>query len=58
VPTDKKYEHVGINLFSRPNKIQKWKGVNVVEASANDLYFPDDLIEYEKDYLVIGEKTL
>ena len=56
MPTDKKYEHVGINLFARPNKKQKWKGVDVVEASTTDLYFPDDLIEYEKDYLVIGQK--
>ena len=30
----------------------KWKGVDIVEASTYDLYFPDDLIEYEKDYLV------
>ena len=56
VPTDKKYEHVGIKLLSRPDKKQKWKGVDVVEASTTDLYFPDDLIEYEKDYLVIGQK--
>jgi len=56
VPTDKKYEHVGINLFARPDKKQKWKGVDVIEASTTDLYFPDDLIEYEKDYLVIGQK--
>ena len=56
VPTNKKYEHVGINLLSLPDKKQKWKGVDVVEASTTDLYFPDDLIEYEKDYLVVAQK--
>ena len=56
VPTDKKYEHVGIKLLSRPDKKQKWKGVDVIESSTTDLYFPDDLIDYEKVYLVVGQK--
>lgn len=53
VPTDKKYKHLGINLYHRPESVgNKWKNVNLDKADENDLYFPDQLLEYEKNYLV------
>lgn len=50
VPTDKKYNHLGINLWFRPQRNGKWKdavclGENFIEA-------PEDLLEYEKKFLV------
>ena len=52
VPTNKKYNHLGINLYMRPERVGSWKQVDVASASEGDLHFPSDLLEYEKDYLV------
>ena len=52
VPTDQKYQHLGINLLSRPAKVKSWRGVMLDKASEDDLYFPKHLLQYEKDYLV------
>ena len=52
VPTDQKYQHLGINLLSRPTKVRSWRGVMLDKASEDDLHFPEHLIKYEKDYLV------
>jgi hypothetical protein len=50
VPTDKKYAHLGINLYRRPDDQQRWK--NAQPVSGNRLYFPEHLIQYEKEFLV------
>ena len=52
VPTNRKYNHLGINLYVRPEKVGNWKKADVSSASEIDMHFPPDLIEYEKDYLV------
>ena len=52
VPTDQKYQHLGINLLSRPTKVRSWRGVMLDKASEDDLHFPEHLLKYEKDYLV------
>jgi len=52
VPTDQKYQHLGINLLSRPVRVTSWKKVMLDKASESDLHFPDQLLEYEKNYLV------
>lgn len=50
VPTDQKYAHLGINLYRRPDNKHQWN--NAQPVSGNSLYFPEHLIEYEKEFLV------
>jgi len=52
VPTNQKYHHLGIDLLSIPDKVKSWKTVMLDKASEDDLYFPEHLLQYEKDYLV------
>ena len=49
VPTDQKYERAGIKLCKRPEGKKLWKYAQLTE---DKLFFPDDLIEYEKQFLV------
>ena len=49
VPTDEKYDKAGIKLCKRPEGKTRWKYAQLTEEK---LYFPDDLIEYEKRFLV------
>ena len=48
VPTDQKYERAGIKLCKRPEGKKLWKYAQLTE---DKLFFPDDLIEYEKQFL-------
>ena len=48
VPTDEKYERAGIKLYKRPEGKKFWKFAIPTEEK---LYFPDDLISYEKQFL-------
>ncbi len=50
VPTDEKYASIGISLYRRPDGEQRWK--NAQPATGNGLYFPEHLIQYEKEFLV------
>jgi len=52
VPTDQKYTHLGIDLLSRPSQVRSWIGAPMQNVTENEVYFPDDLINYEKNYLV------
>ena len=49
VPTDQKYERAGIKLCKRPEGKKLWKYAQLTE---DKLFFPDDLIDYEKQFLV------
>lgn len=49
IPTDEKYKHLGINLYQRPDNSPRWKNAQPTE---NVLDFPQDLIEYERRFLV------
>ena len=50
VPTDQKYERAGIKLCKRPDLGKKlWKYAQLTE---DKLFFPVDLIQYEKQFLV------
>ena len=48
VPTDEKYESAGIRLYKRPEGKKFWK---FAVPTKEKLYFPDDLIVYEKQFL-------
>lgn len=50
VPTHLKYKELGIKLFKRPEKKNKWIDAQPVET--NILNVPQELLEYEKQYLV------
>lgn len=50
VPTNKKYNHLGINLYFRPQKTGRWN--EAVPLDTNLIETPQDLIEYEKKFLV------
>lgn len=50
VPTDQKYNHLGINLWFRPIRKGKWK--DAVPLDTNFMEVPEDLLEYEKKFLV------
>ena len=54
VPTDKKYDHIGIKLlrYHKTSKRQSWKDVSVKFVNNSELYFPPELLEYEEKYLV------
>ena len=49
VPTDQKYERAGIKLCKRPEGKKLWKYAQLTEEK---LFFPVDLIQYEKQFLV------
>mgnify|MGYP001159438468 FL=1 len=49
VSTDKKYDEAGIKLCKRPEGKTRWKHAQLTEEK---LFFPDDLIQYEKRFLV------
>jgi len=50
VPTNLKYEHLGIKLFERQGN--RWKDSAKLENSILDNYVPSDLLEFEKQFLV------
>lgn len=50
VPTNKKYNHLGINLYFRPQKHGRWN--EAVPLDTNLIETPEDLLEYEKEFLV------
>ena len=50
VPTDEKYASLGISLYRRPDGDTRWK--NAQPVIENGLYFPEHLIQYEKEFLV------
>lgn len=50
VPTDQKYNHLGINLWFRPVRNGKWK--DAVPLDTNFIEAPEDLLNYEKKFLV------
>ena len=49
LPTDQKYEKAGIKLCKRPEGKKLWKYAQLTEEK---LFFPEDLLEYEKQFLV------
>jgi hypothetical protein len=50
VPTNMKYNHLGINLYEREQGKVHWK--YVLPLPTNVLDVPEELLEYEKRYLV------
>ena len=50
VPTHLKYNHLGINLYKRPEDSVRWN--KSVPIDSNILYVPEELKEYEKQFLV------
>jgi hypothetical protein len=50
ISTDKKYNHLGINLYFRPQKHGRWNEAVLLETNIIDT--PKDLLEYEKKFLV------
>lgn len=50
VPTNNKYNHLGINLFFRPKKNGRWS--ETVALDTNLIDTPVDLLEYEKKFLI------
>ena len=50
VPTNLKYNHLGIKLYQREEGKVRWK--NSYPVDTNILDIPEDLLEYEKKYLV------
>ena len=50
VPTDKKYNYLGINLLFRPLRNGKWN--EAVPLDTNFIEAPETLLEYEKQFLV------
>ena len=50
VPTNLKYNHLGIHLFKRPEGKVRWKDSYAVDTNVLDI--PQSLLEYETHYLV------
>jgi hypothetical protein len=50
VSTNLKYNHLGINLYKRQEGKSRWKNSDPVDS--NILEVPEDLLEYEKRYLI------
>ena len=50
VPTHLKYNHLGINLYKRPEHSVRWN--KSVPIDSNILDVPEELKEYEKQFLV------
>ena len=52
IPTNKKYDHVGIKLLHYKEKSGHWKNRTYTPVSNDTLYYPPEIIEYEKRFLV------
>ena len=52
IPTNKKYDHIGIELFHYKEKTGNWKNRTYTSVSNDTLYYPPEIIEYEKRFLV------
>ena len=50
VPTDKKYDEIGIKLYQYEGT-QKWKNRTYIPVSNSILNVPTNILEYEKQYL-------
>jgi hypothetical protein len=50
VPTNLKYNHLGIKLYQREEGKVRWKHSYPVDTNILDI--PEDLLEYEKRYLI------
>jgi hypothetical protein len=50
VPTNKKYNHLGIKLYSRPKGKKLWRTSVLLETNIIDT--PLELLEYEKMFLI------
>jgi len=49
VPTDKKYQHLGINLFKRPDGKVRWDSAQPTDET---IKYHKGLLEYEKQFVV------
>lgn len=49
VPTDKKYDHLGIRLYKRPENKTRWSDAQLTNEK---ITFLPDLLEYEKKFIV------
>ena len=49
VPTNEKYNHLGIQLYKRPENKTGWKSARPTDEA---IFYPEDLIEYEKKFLI------
>ena len=49
VPTNQKYDRADIKLCKRPEGKKLWKYAQLTEEK---LFFPEDLLEYEKKFLI------
>ena len=49
VPTNQKYDRANIKLYKRPKGKKLWKYAQLTEEK---LFFPEDLLEYEKKFLI------
>ena len=49
VPTDKKYERLGIELYKRPDGKTRW---NTSQPTQNKVNYLQELLEYEKNFIV------
>jgi len=49
IPTDKKYDHIGIKLYKRPEGKTYW---NTAKPTEEKIVFPSELLEYEKQFIV------
>ena len=50
VPTDKKYDEIGVKLYQYEGT-QKWKNRTYIPVSNSILNVPTNILEYEKQYL-------
>lgn len=50
VPTHLKYSHLGIKLNKRPEGTMRWNQSKPIDSNILDV--PEELIEYEKEFLV------
>ena len=50
VPTNLKYNKLGINLYKRYGGVKQWKDAS--PTYEDTFYVPEELLEYEKQYLV------
>ena len=49
VPTDKKYEHLGIKLYKRPENKVRWTDAQPTDENVT---FLPQLLDYEKQFIV------
>lgn len=55
MPTNLKYQHLGIKLYKRQEGKSRWKNSDPIDTNVLDI--PEDLLEYEKKYLFMVKKT-